>query len=324
LSGSSNFQVNGTRFLIATNASKLDEISVFVFYGSQNYYRTLKISSAVEYRNIFLVDLASYTVVKIRFTLTDITGSFLDSLFSVQRQIGSSLFPITEDYWDAASKVVTYLTQNEKYQIYVNNGDETRLIGNIVADTAEEKELTITSISIYNATNFMNQIFYSLVNGSNYIRLIYNDTTNRTTNVSLNIYYSNGTLAYFSYDTSGNPSVIITYAGAQFQNITYTAEMTAYSLDYGYVRYSKTFGILMPVAQQGIPSSYYAFGAFGFLMAMVLIFGAVHAKIGALLTGILAVAFWGFHWIDSYMSFSVVSLCVILGVLSLMSGKERV
>jgi len=321
--GTSYFSINDTSMLLATNDTMLDALTATVMQGSDNYFRNLVFTTPYEYRQLFLVDLNNNTMVKITFSLTDVIGSFLDSLFSVRKELGGGVYVMTQDYWDAESKMIAYLVVNEKYQLHAYNGAETRIIGDILADATGTKEISLVAIQLYNESNMYNEVFWSLTNGSNYIRLTYNDTLNQTINVSLSVYHDNGTLAFFSYDDTGSPNLQITYTGVQLINHTYIAQMNVTHSYYGTITQSKQFGVYSEKKEPGIPNAWYAMGAFGFLMCLMLMFGAVHAKYGVLFVSLTAIGFYAFGWISAYIPFEVLALCIFVSILALLGGREK-
>jgi hypothetical protein len=139
----------------------------------------------------------------------------------------------------------------------------------------------------------------------------------------LTVYYDNGTLAFLSYDDTGAPSLQITYTGVQLTNYTYMAQMNATHSYYGAITHSKQFGVYSEKKQPGIPNEWYAFGAFGFLMCLMLLFGAIHAKYGVLFVSLAAIGFYAFGWISAYIPFEALALCIFLSVLALLGGREK-
>ncbi len=150
--GTSSIDVNETKVLFATFDDQLDEIKTTVTYSSTEYYsRNRIIDAPIEYLNIYLVDANEHQVAQMLISLQDATGDFLESKFVAKKYLEGTLETITEHYFDAERKVVAYLINGDKYQVYVDNGEEQRNIGYLYIDPIDlSKTINIGEILTIN------------------------------------------------------------------------------------------------------------------------------------------------------------------------------
>lgn len=160
-SGYTSFQINDTEFLVPTKV-QADQIRAIVEYSpTEVYYRDYLVRSPIEYKNIYLVDATQNQVVQMLFRLQDYTGSFTNSILKVKRYLEGTLRTITELYFDVEDKAIVFLANGHKYQLYVDNGQEERNIGEIYVDPTDlEKTIVLGQVQLTNLTQ--GNVTYSL------------------------------------------------------------------------------------------------------------------------------------------------------------------
>ena len=79
------------------------------------------------------------------------THDFSGSTFRVKKWAEGTLVTITELVFDAELKVITFLANGNKYQLYLDNGDEVRNIGDLYVDSSDlEKTITVGGVTALN------------------------------------------------------------------------------------------------------------------------------------------------------------------------------
>jgi hypothetical protein len=132
--GSTRFSVNATKLIVPTKV-QADMIRAVVTYSATEvYYRSLFVHYPIEYINMYLVDANKDQLLQMIFNVQDLTGRFGNAVLKVEGYLGGSLRTFTEERLDVESKAITYLINGQKYQIFLDNGNEERNIGEIYPD----------------------------------------------------------------------------------------------------------------------------------------------------------------------------------------------
>lgn len=211
--GASTVDINSSRLLVATFDSKLDEIKTSVIYSAtEQYSRNRIVSSAVEYKNIYLVDADQNQVAQLLITLQDATGDFLNGILVVKKYMEGTLETMTEHYFDAERKAVTYLINGDKYQIYVESSDgtEVRNIGYLYVDPIDlSKTINIGELITLNESTY---------------------------NISYSLYYTNttDTIIFTMIDGAGLTEYTEFWVYNESDDLVYYANSTGYSINFNY------------------------------------------------------------------------------------------
>lgn len=195
-------EFNGSQILVAAN-EQLDSIKALIEYtATEIYYRSLITRSAVEHKNFYLVDADEHQVAQLLITLQDATGDFSTATLIIRKYLEGTLETITELDFDAEDKAIIYLINGDRYQIYVDNGAETRSIGYLYVDTVDlSKTITIGEVLTTNQTH--GNVSFGLYNTSDTIVFSYIDAAGQAisgemwvynaSNMSQLLYYANTT-----------------------------------------------------------------------------------------------------------------------------------
>ncbi|RLJ01796.1 MAG: hypothetical protein DRP10_03155 [Candidatus Aenigmatarchaeota archaeon] len=200
----SNLEFNSSKITFATS-SLADEVTVYVEYSPQERYSRTVIPESAGYYKMFLVDANNYQVAQMLLTVDDYTGEFGSNttILKVKKETQGVLSTITERRLDAESKAIVYLIVDDKYSVYVDNGQEERGIGLLYVDTTDlTKTITIgTSVSLNTVGDFKFILGYN--NQTNTIYMRVSDPLNQTLNASIWIYnYTSGELLYHASSTN--------------------------------------------------------------------------------------------------------------------------
>lgn len=196
---------NSSQILVATN-EQLDSIKTLIEYtATEIYYRSLIAKSTVEHKNFYLVDADDHQVAQLLITLQDATGEFSTATLIIRKYLEGTLETITELDFDAEDKAIIYLINGDRYQIYVDNGDETRSIGYLYVDTVDlSKTITIGEILTTNQTH--GNISFGLYNTSDTIVFSYIDAAGQAISGEMWVYNASNTSQLLYYTNTTNRS----------------------------------------------------------------------------------------------------------------------
>jgi hypothetical protein len=329
--GSTNMDVDQIRFLIATT-SQLDDIKSTVTYSaSSSYYRNYKVRSSVENKKIYLVDATEETLVLINIRLQDLTGDFDNSTLMAKKYIEGSLETMTELDFDAENKALMYLINGDKYQLFVDNGYEERVIGYLYVDTTDtDKTLVVGPINVSDITP--GNISLNLTFGS--ISLKWYDPASKTNSVSIWIYNITDDSLFYS-STSTNRSTIEFVYAVPDENATYKVR---YQIDhetlgiYGGTFFisgdgAKTIPPNFPIVQliSGLGGNTSLWLSFLFVIPFALAFSFRNAGIGAMVfLGIVAVlAYWDIFQVNTSIVLTIGGLIAVLSLADWIRRNKR-
>jgi len=199
-----NLQVNDTKITFASTTS-ISELNFYAEYSPQERYVRTIVPESAGYYKIYVVDANNYQVAQMLLTVDDYTGEFGSNttILKIKKETQGVLSTITERRLDAESKAIVYLIVDDKYSVYVDNGQEERGIGLLYVDTTDlTKTITIgTSVSLNTVGDFKFILGYN--NQTNTIYMRVSDPLNQTLNASIWIYnYTSGELLYHASSTN--------------------------------------------------------------------------------------------------------------------------
>lgn len=332
--GTTSMNVSDTQFIVAAFET-LDEIVFRVQYSAGDIYlRSYEVESSVEYRDIYLTDAANYQVVQLIMSLADNTGDFGSSILRLKKPLGSGEATITERRWDAEKKVIIYLIDNEKYNIYIDNDEEERVIGYLYVDSTDlTKTLTIGEILTLNRT--VGNISYSLYNTSTSIVFSYLDPAHQTIAINFTVYNVSNDAILYNASSSNSSIVEFTYV---FLDSTwdYKAVAEVHHSFYGEDTFTLSqifpFGslLLVPPFPLALPTAFIGTISIGWqnlvmvvtMVTGVLTFGALSAPIGIIFMVLLGMLFVFWGWWDASMAFLIAAL--VLAIINQMVKRRKV
>ena len=308
--GTTSIPVNDTKFLVST-FQQLDGIKSTVTYSAtEEYYRNLYITNPIEYKNIYLADATRHQVVQMLFSLTDYTGQFDGSEIKFKRWLGNQIETITEHKFDIENKVVAYLINGESYFIYLDNGKEERVIGNLTVDSVNPtKNIVIGQVSYVEPA--IGDISYSL-NYSNVTGIVsfdYNDPSNQTKQIDMWVYdYPAGTELTHIVSTNSSKTSLNYIVSNPSASYKVNVNVDHYVFGDNAMHITKIFNgttltipfpLQMPskfVAGMDVPWQQFVMSVL--LIGIVLIFGAYFSGLAGIVVVLFAAVFTMFGWIN--------------------------
>lgn len=184
---------DGNNSMIATVDCPIQYAKIDLTYEDSSYFRTLIPESSINNLIFYAVNALEQSVVQINLLLNDLTGSFIGGIMGVSHGINGAEADIVQQYWDVENKVVLFLLKNQGYTLRVVSPDgEIRNIGELFADVASEKTVTIPFIEFYPGATYGDTISYAWDIGND-VRLWYNDTTYNTTTLEFTVFNGSNT-----------------------------------------------------------------------------------------------------------------------------------
>jgi len=332
----SNLKFNSSKITFATS-SLADEITVYVEYSPQERYSRTVIPETPGYYKMFLVDANNYQVAQMLLTVDDYTGEFGSNttILKIKKETQGVLSTITERRLDAESKAIVYLIVDDKYSVYVDNGQEERGIGLLYVDTTDlTKTITIgTAVSLNKVGDFKFVLGYNNQTHAIYMRV--EDPLNQTLNASIWIYnYTSGELLYHASSTN-HTTIEFTYIVPD-ANGTYRVEYHIAHSVYGEhsIAGGQVFalGDLFPVSfpfefpfagdvQSEIGLTWQLFVVIMILIGITMMFGAVNGSFAGVFIVIMG-------WIMSHMGWwspnpMIMAVALIFAIVNLMAERLR-
>ncbi|WP_292487680.1 hypothetical protein, partial [Methanohalobium sp.] len=118
-------------------------------YSTETYYRTLIPGKRTFEHDVYLLDLNQDTAVQITLKIKDIGSEYTNGRVKLYKYVNETKEVVIEQYLDIENRVVLWLDKNEVYEVYaINDNGEESYIGDIVADSAGVKYLTLPDFTI--------------------------------------------------------------------------------------------------------------------------------------------------------------------------------
>ena len=190
-------------------------------------YENLTLNGTLTTIPLYVLDSANSDVLQINLQINDLTGQYYNSTGIIRKLINASLKDITIQDFDIEAKIVTYLIQNSIYSFSVRNSlGQERVIGNLIADTAGTKTITLPTISFLPDSNLGKNVLWDWDLNRSIAKVTYTDS-GTTSSITYNIINSSNQVFY---TTTSND--ITTFTGLYLNlptNQTFTACINATS-----------------------------------------------------------------------------------------------
>ena len=264
-----------------------------ITYSSSSYFRMLIPKTTKQNVTWWLLDLNQDTGVQVNLELVDLTGEFTNGILRIKKAIDQNIETMIEQFFDIESSTVNYLLKDGYYTVSVesNVGNE-RQLGNLIADTAGTKTITLPSIPFYPDKVLYDNISWSYTFNitAGILRLQYEDKTTNTTLIRLRIYNgSNATSpALLQTFESTNPGSSVTFTyNNPLANQTYFTDLHVENALLNFnITEQRTFGdfenYLFPFAgfKEGDADNIKFYASAIFLVVWGLLFSAKHVGLG--------------------------------------------
>lgn len=217
---------------------------VYVTFGNDTYYRTLKPALTSTTIDFYLINLLTDTAVQKTFQLNDLAGTFGQGSLIFDKIIGTNQITINEDDWDIENKVISYFILYDNYIVELtDNSDVTRVLGPFIADATSNHVISVPTIPLYtdqtiddlswgyffdaeNGYLYMNydnlngtlySLNFAIVNATNTSQVFYNNSFNTTSgSVNFTTILNNSiykTMLTFNHSSWGVHDDIKTWGG---------------------------------------------------------------------------------------------------------------
>lgn len=338
-----DFRSAGAPNLTITPACPYSFVKVNVLYNdTSSYFRTLIPEYNQSNITIFLVDLATDSVVQQNLLLTDLTGEFSEGVLRIKKILSSDvprvgrIGYIIEQYFDVSSSSILFLLKDAVYSLEMENNDgEVRSLGNLIATVANEKTITLPAIAFYPENEAFGgsviwSYYFSVSDGL--LRVAYNDSLNDTLSFVFKVYNGSNTsqLLFDSGDIAA-ASVVSTY-NFVIANQTYVSELAVLHGDAGTITDSRLWGAIEApsVSEPGfaadILQNFFRWVVFVFLVIVALLFTKETKAAGVATMAIFLWVFKYFGWIPVSgvtLSFVTILVAIIAAYLWFVEDREK-
>jgi len=247
--GVTALNISQPKMLVAT-FQQLDSIRIIVAYSATEiYYRDYFLTSPIEHKYAYLVDANQDQVLQMIFKIQDLTRNFpIGSKFIVKKYLGGELKNIDETKLDAEYKTIVFLMNGYKYQIYLNNGNEERNIGEIYPDPSNlEKTIVVADFKFTNSTLYNITYGFDYNPDSGVISFYYEDPTAETEQVEFFVYNASNEEQLYYASSSNTSKVNFNYVVPE-KNQTYLAKfLTHHKYFNGTFGFSQYLGGLISI-----------------------------------------------------------------------------
>lgn len=222
-----------------------DSMRVYVTYGTNTYYRTLRPQYATSV-DWYLINLNTDTAVQKQFNLNDLAGEFNEGDAIWEKIIGSNQVTIHQESWDVENKVIAYFILYDSYIIsLIDNDNSTRVLGPFIADSTSSHTITVPTIPFapeQTIDNFQFSYWPDLDNGWLYMQ--YGSLNGTVYNVTWEIVNASNTAQVF-LNTSFTTSTGSANYTAIINGTVYKTKLTFNHSSYSTHDDIKTWGALL-------------------------------------------------------------------------------
>lgn len=241
--GTNFFPINST-FLVIPARDTITNAKVIIYQNGAMYYRTL--TENTKTLNFYIADLNKLQLLLTQISVQDMTAKFRNGILKAKNYLGGRLVTIHAEQLDVEQKVLLYLINGVKYQLYISDASDNyeRNIGYLIPDPiSTQKTIVITDITLTNYTTFNANYSLSFVN--NVITFNYYDPSGLTYYVEFFVYdYNTNELLY--YANSSAKEISFNYVAEE--NKTYLVKVLIHNEILGENTFALTqvFGIVTP------------------------------------------------------------------------------
>ena len=161
--------------------------------------------------SIYLVDAYTYTLLQIPLYITD--SNYYDARIMLYKTNGSTVYTITDGYFDIEHKFVTYLIKDSRYYVRIIKGSEVRDIGFLYTASTAAQYISLSQISLTpDVTTIGGNVGLSAYydNSTNSLIIQYVDKLNGTENVTISVFDSTNNTPIFNNTYGGVSNLMIT------------------------------------------------------------------------------------------------------------------
>jgi len=229
-----------TKFLIPSN-TYLTKATIRVQYTADAYYSRSLLLKPYEAQavNFYVVDAFKHALDRVEFVMTDI--NHYDSILVLYKKIDNQTIVITEGRFDQAHQYSAYLVEDSEYNMELINPDGTiTQLGTVTIYEPCTKDIGVnvftfnpTSVNVFNTIKM--DAYYS--DNDTILNIYYLDKDNETKALSINVYFTNGTI-YKSFNYTNIPQVELKLNVSEYINTSFYVMFNATTQKFGNVKQS--------------------------------------------------------------------------------------
>lgn len=313
-----------SKILIASSAY-LDKASLRVLYTADAYYsrQLYPAESDALALSFYVVDALQNALDRIDFLMEDI--NYYSAKLQVYKTVQSETLIITEGYFDASHYFSVYLMEDSDY--YMRTVGTTGTItdfGRITIVAPATKTLGQVTMDLNPQATLIsdNILMNAWANtGRTALYIAYSDATNETENVTITVYFANGTV--FQNGTYAAQAVNLEYNITDYSNESFTVDFSLWHETFGNSPVSYAMGVFPGIAWDiGVNSTLYALYS---LVLLILVGGIAtrHSIVaGSVLFLITMIMLYFIGWLPvSRVSIVFIAVLLVLGII--VSSKQE-
>ena len=313
-----------SKILIASSAY-LDKASLRVLYTADAYYsrQLYPTESDALALSFYVVDALQNALDRIDFFMEDI--NYYSAKLQVYKTVQSEILIITEGYFDASHYFSVYLMEDSDY--YMRTVGTTGTItdfGRITIVAPATKTLGQVTMDLNPQATLIsdNILMNAWANtGRTALYIAYSDATNKTENVTITVYFANGTV--FQNGTYAAQAVNLEYNITDYSNESFTVDFSLWHETFGNSPVSYAMGVFPGIAWDiGVNSTLYALYS---LVLLILVGGIAtrHSIVaGSVLFLITMIMLYFIGWLPvSRVSIVFIAVLLVLGII--VSSKQE-
>lgn len=313
-----------TQILLASS-TYLDKASLRILYTADAYYsrQIYPAESDALALSFYVVDALQNALDRIDFLMEDI--NYYDSKLQVYKIVQNETLIITEGYFDASHYFSVYLMEDSDYYMRTVGSTGTLTdFGRITIVAPSTKVLGQVTMNLNpQATLIADNIFMNAWTDDNRTALyvVYTDSTNETNNVTVTVYFGNGTV--FDNATYFTQSVNVEHNISAYTNESFTVEFSLWHETFGNSPVSYAIGVFPGVIWDlGIDSRLYTL----YSLVLLMLIGGVATRrsivAGSALFMLTMLMLYHIGWLSvPLVSIVFIGVLLLLGVI--ISQKEE-
>ena len=313
-----------TRILIASSAY-LDKASLRVLYTADAYYsrQLYPEESDALVLSFYVVDALQNALDRIDFLMEDI--NYYSTKLQVYKTVQTEALIITEGYFDASHYFSVYLMEDSDY--YMRTIGSTGAVtdfGRITIVAPATKTLGQVTMNLNpQATLISDNILMNAWTNTDRTALyiVYTDATNETTNVTITVYFANGTV--FENATYSAQAVNVEYNISNYTNESFTVAFSVWHETFGNSPVTYTVGVFPGIAWDiGVNTTLYTL----YSLVLLILVGGVATRqsivAGSVLFLVTMIMLYQIGWLSiSLVSIAFIGVLLVLGII--VSGKQQ-
>lgn len=320
-----NITSSNAYYNVTCAGENIEKLRLTMEFGTDSYFRTLQANTSSNSTDFYMVNLLNDSVVKVDFELNDLTADYIGGEGHIYRKLTNGTEEIISDIFNSENKLVAYLMQFAEYNVQIQSGSNVRSFGDILADAAGTKVLSVNVVEFGPDTTIAGsgiRVQFSTDNENIYFS--YNDSLGETANVTFAVYNATNISQLLHFDDTVASAVTFSYKVPDV-NQSYVAVYEFYHTTYGTRTGRTVISWQRDIIIEPLESYPQFYTLFGIIVCVILMFsfGPREAHVGAIFTAFAALWFWYIGWFEGYISSIAVIASIVIAFAGFLGRSSR-